>query len=124
MKNLYVVMGGLGKNLLWTSLIPSLCEKDEVDKISVMTPWPFLFNTNKQIETVEPLTDFRYYPSLTKYDNIIYHEPYFSNYIKSEKMHMLDDWAEGYNITPVSPKPYINIIRTYENLLSEPLTKS
>ena len=103
-------MGCLGKNLLWTSLIPSLCEKDEVDKISVMTPWPFLFNTNTQIETVEPLTDFRYYPSLTKYDNIIYHEPYFSNYIKSEKMHMLDDWEEGYNITTVSHKHYINII--------------
>ena len=33
MKNLYVVMGGLGKALLWTSLIPSLCEKDEVEKI-------------------------------------------------------------------------------------------
>ena len=32
MKNLYVVMGGIGKCLLWTSLIPSLCNKDKVDK--------------------------------------------------------------------------------------------
>ena len=48
MKNLYVVMGGIGKNLLWTSLIPSLCNKDKVDRISVMSPWAFLFKTNKQ----------------------------------------------------------------------------
>ena len=117
-------MGGLGKNLLWTSLIPGLCNKDKVDKISVMTPWPFIFNNNKQIENIEPLADWTYHQTLTKYDNIIYHEPYFSNYIKSEKMHILDDWAMGYNIEPVIPKPYINIKQPYKYELSEPLTKS
>tara|TARA_B100000953_G_scaffold265990_1_gene233941 strand:- start:115 stop:927 length:813 start_codon:yes stop_codon:yes gene_type:complete len=124
MKNLYVVMGGIGKNLLWTSLIPSLCNKDKVDRISVMSPWPFLFKTNEQIENSEPIVDWRYHQTLTRYDNIIYHEPYFSNYIKSEKMHMLDDWATGYGITPVIPKPYINIRQPYNYELSEPLTKS
>jgi ADP-heptose:LPS heptosyltransferase len=124
MKNLYVVMGGLGKNLLWTSLIPSLCNKDKVDKISVMTPWPFLFKTNEQIENVEPIVGWKYESRLTKYDNIIYHEPYFSNYLKSEKMHILDDWATGYNIEPVIPNPHINIKQPYKYELSEPLTKS
>ena len=60
MKNLYVVMGGLGKALLWTSLIPSLCEKDEVEKISVMSPWPWLFEKHNQIEGHEPLLDFNH----------------------------------------------------------------
>ena len=39
-------------------------------------------------------------------------------------MHILDDWAMGYNIEPVIPKPYINIKRPYKYELSEPLTKS
>ena len=89
-----------------------------------MTPWPFLFKTNEQIENAEPIVGWKYEPRLTKYDNIIYHEPYFSNYLKSEKMHILDDWAKGYNIEPVIPNPYINIKYPYKYELSEPLTKS
>ena len=124
MKNLYIVMGGLGKTVLWTSLIPSLCEKDGVDKISVMTVWPFLFEINDQIENIEPLYDFRYFPHLEKYDNIIYHEPYLSDYLKEENLHMLDNWADAYGIERVPPKPIINynIASTTKFELSEPLT--
>jgi ADP-heptose:LPS heptosyltransferase len=124
MKNLYVVTGGLGKTLLWTSLIPSLCKKDEVDKISVMTVWPFLFEINDQIENIEPLLDFRHFPHLEKYDNIIYHEPYLSDYLKEENLHMLDYWADAYGIERIPPKPIIDysIASTTKFELSESLT--
>jgi len=36
MKNIYIVTGGLGKNILFTSLIPSLCKKDKVERISIV----------------------------------------------------------------------------------------
>lgn len=108
MKNLYVVMGGLGKALLWTSLIPSLCEKDEVEKISVMSPWPWLFEKHNQIEGHEPLLDFRYFPQLEIYDKIIYHEPYLSDYLKEKDQHMLDNWADAYGIERVSPSPRLD----------------
>jgi len=113
MKNLYVVHGGLGKNILFTSLIPSLCKKDGVEKISVMTPWPFIFRYNKQIDGVEPFDrqfGWKLHPHLTKYDNIIYHEPYYSNYIIDENIHMVDDWAQGLDIEPVINKPYVPIM--------------
>ena len=108
MKNLHVVMGGLGKNIIFTSLIPSLCEKD-TDKVSIMTPWPFVFNSNERVESIEHPMGWEYYSNLSKYDNIIYHEPYLSNYIKTEKFHILDAWADMYGIEKVFPKPYINI---------------
>tara|TARA_Y100001949_G_scaffold113331_1_gene96247 strand:+ start:22 stop:864 length:843 start_codon:yes stop_codon:yes gene_type:complete len=108
MKNLYVVMGGLGKAVLWTSLIPSLCKKDGVDKISVMSPWPFLFNKHNLIENHEPLYDFRYFPQLEIYDKIIYHEPYLSDYLKEKDQHMLDNWADAYGIERVPPRPILN----------------
>ena len=109
MKNLHVVMGGLGKNIIFTSLIPSLCEKDDTDKVSIMTPWPFVFNSNERVESIEHPMGWEYYSNLSKYDNIIYHEPYLSNYIKTEKLHILDAWADMYGIEKVFPKPYINI---------------
>ena len=46
MKNLFVVVGGLGKNIIWTSLIEQLNVKCG-ENISVMTPWPFVFYNNK-----------------------------------------------------------------------------
>ena len=57
MKNLFVVVGGLGKNIIWTSLIEQLNVKCE-ENISVMTPWPFVFYNNKNIDRIEPLRDF------------------------------------------------------------------
>ena len=127
MKNIYVVMGGLGKNILFTSLIPSLCKKDEAERISIITAWPQVFTPNEQVDQVLQPPGWKYEPILEQYDNIIYHEPYLSNYIKDKDMHIVNDWANGLGITLTNPKPYIK--HTYYNnlendySLSEPLTK-
>ena len=67
MNNLHVVMGGIGKNIIFTSLIPSLCKKDNADKISIMSPWDYIFKNNEQVNNVEPTTDFRYFKELERF---------------------------------------------------------
>ena len=128
MKNIYVVMGGLGKNILFTSLIPSLCQKDEVERISIITVWPQVFIPTEQVDQVLPPPGWKHESILEQYDNVIYHEPYLSNYIKDKGMHIVDDWALGLDIPLMNPKPNIKYTY-YSNLendynLSEPLTKS
>ncbi len=95
MKNLFVVVGGLGKNIIWTSLIEQLNVKCG-ENISVMTPWPFVFYNNKNIDHIEPLRDFPFNEQLTIYDDIIYHEPYFSDFLKYKDKHVLESWAQAY----------------------------
>jgi len=110
MNNLHVVMGGIGKNIIFTSLISGLCKKDNVDKISMMTAWDYIFKNNKQVNNVEPANvDFRYVQELEKYDNIIYYEPYLSNYAKDNDLHILNAWADMYGIDRVQNIPYINV---------------
>jgi len=128
MKNIYIVTGGLGKNILFTSLIPSLCKKDKVERISIVATWPHVFSSNEQVDQVQPFLNlgWKHEPILEQYDNVIYHEPYLSNYIKDKDMHMLNDWANGLGISLVDPKPKPYIKNTNEDdySLSEPLTKS
>ena len=107
MKNLFVVVGGLGKNIIWTSLIEQLNVKCG-ENISVMTPWPFVFYNNKNIDHIEPLRDFPFNEQLTIYDDIIYHEPYFSDFLKYKDKHVLESWAQAYGIENVINKPYLN----------------
>ena len=111
MKNLFVVVGGIGKNIIWTCLINELnynygqCG----DKISVMTPWPFVFYKNENIDFIEPLAGFPFNEQLTKFDDIIYFEPYFSDFLKYKDKHILNSWAEGYGInSDFQKKPYLN----------------
>ena len=70
MKNIYVVMGGLGKNILFTSLIPSLCKKDEAERISIITAWPQVFTPNEQVDQVLQPPGWKHEPILEQYDNI------------------------------------------------------
>lgn len=130
MKNLYLVNGGLGKNILFTSLIPSLCEKSQSDKISIMCTWKFIFDTNERVDEVHDwLTDWRFIPHLSHFDNLIYHEPYHSNYVIKDKHHILNAWSELYGIETPNNNPYINKknVESFDSAintkLSEPLRK-
>ncbi len=124
MDNLHVVMGGIGKNIIFTSLISSLCKKDNADKISIMSPWEYIFKNNEQVNNVEPTTDFRYFKELESYDNIIYYEPYLSNYTKDNNLHILDAWADMYGIERVQHVPYINFDKIeFEHDISSEFTK-
>jgi hypothetical protein len=107
MSTLFVIVGGLGKNIIWTSLIEKLNVKYG-EKISVMTPWPLVFHNNENIDRIESLLHFHYYEQLTIYDDIIYHEPYFSDFLQHKDKHVLESWAQAYGIENVINKPYLN----------------
>ena len=127
MKNIYVVMGGLGKNIMFSSLIPALCEKDNVERISIITAWDFIFKHNEQVDQVLPVPGWKYEPLLEQFDNIIYHEPYLGNYIKEKNLHITQDWANNLGISISTPTPYVKHIyskneETEDYSLSSPLT--
>ena len=127
MKNIYVVMGGLGKNIMFSSLIPNLCKKDEAESISIITPWSVVFKYNEQVDKILPPPGWKHETILEQFDNIIYHEPYLSNYLKEKTLHITEDWANGLGITLTNPKPcvkhiYCNTGETENYSLSSPLT--
>ena len=124
MKNIYV---GLGKNIIFSSLIPNLCKKDEAESISIITPWSVVFKYNEQVDKILPPPGWKHETILEQFDNIIYHEPYLSNYLKEKTLHITEDWANGLGITITNPKPIIKH-KYYKELkndysLSESITK-
>jgi len=83
--NLYIIAGGLGKCILFSSLISKLAKRDK-NKISIMCPQPFIevFLYHKAVQNVIPLhTDpnqIMDYKLKDYVDNITYIEPYYSEY--------------------------------------------
>tara|TARA_B100001750_G_scaffold183552_1_gene152309 strand:- start:2918 stop:3754 length:837 start_codon:yes stop_codon:yes gene_type:complete len=123
MSTLFVIVGGLGKSIIWTSLIEKLNAKYG-QKISVMSPWPLVFHNNENIDRIESLLHFHYYEQLKIYDDIIYHEPYFSDFLQHKDKHVLESWAQAYEIEDVINKPYLNNksnIDDAHKYLSEPV---
>ena len=111
--NLHFVSGGLGKNIAFTAILKKLHEKFK-NKICISSPWPLVFNQHPSVAKQTPhsasiLNDlsFIYYK---KYKNIFYHEPYNSNFLKGEQ-HIIDSYAEYYEINDYEKLPdfYINL---------------
>ena len=106
MLNTYVVEGGVGKCTAFTSLIPKLKEKSE---IQIYTPYIGCFANNPDVKLVLEeqtlsLKDSRIMAS----DNIFYCEPYKSNF-QFGKQHIIESYCEhhGVEYTPsMVPKLY------------------
>lgn len=107
--NLYVVTGGIGKEILFTNFIEELSQRDN-NLISVASPYASLFSLHPQVYSVvdlgriDPLVP--HIPTIdsqiiNKYiDEIIYFEPYFSNYLKLNH-HIIDIWRKGLSLPPI-----------------------
>jgi ADP-heptose:LPS heptosyltransferase len=103
--NTYVVEGGVGKCTAFTSLIPKLKEKSE---IQIYTPYIDCFANNPDVKLVLeqslPLQD----PRIMASDNIYYCEPYKSNF-QFGKQHIIESYCELHNVdfdTSMKPKIY------------------
>jgi hypothetical protein len=106
--NTYIVEGGIGKCISFSALIPQLAEKDK-EQIQIVTPYIDVFANNPLVKIVYdqasiPLDDSRIIES----DNIIYCEPYKSNFVKGDD-HLLKSYSEllgiQYDIN-IAPKLY------------------
>ena len=105
MLNTYIVEGGVGKCVAFTSLIPKLRKKSEVQ---IYTPYIDCFARNPDVkmafESTLPLQD----PRIMASDNIFYSEPYKSNF-QFGKQHLIESYCELHNVKfdkSMKPKIY------------------
>ena len=113
--NLYVVEGGVGKHLQFTSLIEGLYNKDK-NKLMINSSYPELFNNHP---LVADSRDFKneiifdsYFNYYDKYNNIYFKDPYRGNFLKG-KTHVIDEWAKLYDLKLQEKRPnfFTNIDR-------------
>ena len=105
MLNTYIVEGGVGKCVAFTSLISKLRKKSEVQ---IYTPYIDCFAGNPDVkmafESTLPLQD----PRIMASDNIYYSEPYKSNF-QFGKQHLIESYCKLHNVdfdTSMKPKIY------------------
>ena len=92
--NIYIVQGGIGKHVMFSSLIEKLSEKDG-EKIMIVSAYPDLFKYHPKVEVSANFPEAGFYDKYVKGtdNNIIYREPYLSNYAKGET-HFIKELAE------------------------------
>lgn len=104
----YIVEGGVGKCLCFTSLLPKLVEKAG-EPVQIVTPYIDVFANNPLVKLVFdessiPLDD----PRILESDNIYYSEPYKSNFVKGDD-HLIYSYAKAHDVKydiSMRPKMY------------------
>jgi hypothetical protein len=107
MLNTYVIEGGIGKCTAFTALIPKLAKKAG-QGIQIYTPYIDCFAFNPDVsmayEQTLPLTD----PRIMASDNILYCEPYKSNFMFG-RQHLIESYCEHFGVEydpSMAPKLY------------------
>ena len=104
----YVVEGGIGKCVMFTSLLPKLAERAG-GPVQIVTPYIDVFRDNPLVkmcydESSIPMDD----PRILESDNIHYSEPYKSNFVKGD-WHLVQAYCKlhGVEYDPsMRPKMY------------------
>jgi len=113
--NLYSIEGGVGKHLQFTALIDSLFKKYK-KKLIINSGYPELFPHCPNVADSNILFNEVFFEMnhhyFKKFDNIFYHDPYKSDFLKGE-VNVVKKWAELYevNIDDCRPNFFINADR-------------
>jgi len=111
--NTYVVEGGIGKCTAFTSLIPKLKQKSEVQ---IYTPYIQCFANNPDVKLVLEQTLPIQDPRIMASDNIYYCEPYKSNF-QFGKQHIIESYCEHHGVEfDVNMKPKLYTEHLKENV--------
>jgi len=91
--NTYIVEGGVGKCLAFSSLVDSLAERDG-SPIQVYTPYHEVFGGNPNVKMVfDAQTIPMQHPAILESSNIFYCEPYKANFMKGGQ-HIIESYCE------------------------------
>lgn len=97
----YVMEGGVGKNIAFTSILNELAEKHG-EPVQIWTPHFQVFSGNPLVKMVFdsmsiPIDD----PRIAESDDIVFFEPYKSNFVKGDQ-HLIESFCElsGVPYTP------------------------
>ena len=92
--NIFVIQGGIGKHVMFSSLIEKLSETSN-EKIIIVSAYPELFKFHPKVEISASFHEPGFYEKYIQNtdNNIIHTEPYYSNYVKG-KTHLIEEWAK------------------------------
>lgn len=118
MLNTYIIEGGIGKQVAFTATVPKLKERDE-QAIQVFSPYVECFGGNPDVAMVYDMNtiDISDERILTS-DNIIYPEPYKSNFAKGD-IHIIESFC---NLTGIEYDYYMRP-KIYTDHLKESVDK-
>jgi hypothetical protein len=111
--SIFHLEGGMGKNILATSVVSSLKKSDPDRKIILVTAWPQVWFNNPNVHQVYPMGYLANFHKnyIYKQDVKIYrHEPYHSqDYILGTK-HLIETWCNlvGVQWDGTAPKLYFS----------------
>ena len=124
--NAHWIEGGVGKHIMFTALFEKLVEKYN-QKLALMCGFPLLYRDHPLVVYSDFPFPFFADHTMTQYknyDNIIFKEPYKGNsyFLKGEK-HLIDSWAEMYEIEKVEKIPNFYFSSTREKELQNEILK-
>lgn len=95
---LFIVNGGLGKNLQSTAVVKALHDKHPDSEIYVMASYPEAFANLNFIKKYFPNQPMPYFYDEIRDFEIIEIEPYRNSEYSRGRMHIVDAWCKGMNI--------------------------
>ena len=109
-KHLYFVTGGLGKNIIFTSILDQLYEKHK-DKICIEASYPKVFYNNPFVAsafpfTVNPILNVGSQEHYMQYEEIHGADPYYFNFLKKEE-HIITSYQKLNNLEIVDKLPNV-----------------
>lgn len=115
-KCLIAVEGGLGKNVMLTSIMPEIAKKYE--EIYVVSPYFEVFKACSYVTDAFPMGQGSLYQELVLDDDcdVYWKEPYSNQKFIKKQCHLFDAWAEEYGITLTkNAMDYYPILDNIEN---------
>lgn len=113
MYSIFHIEGGIGKNILATSVVSSLKKFDSERKIVIVSAWPQVWFNNPNVFQVFPFGQLaNFYKNYIKDKDvkIFRHEPYHSEDYILNKKHLINIWCDlvGVPWDGTSPKLYFS----------------
>ena len=103
-KCLINVEGGLGKNIMLTSILKELKEKGEYDEVYVISPYHDVFKVCSAVtDAFQPGLGTLYQELVLDPDcDVLWKEPYSNQKFIKKECHLFDAWAAEFGITLVN----------------------
>jgi len=115
--SVFHVEGGLGKNVAATTIVRLIKQKHPDRKLIVVASWPEVFLNNPLIHRAYRVghTPYFYDDFILDKDVIVFrHEPYFQTDHILKRKHLIQNWAELYNLDytdGMQPELYPNMVQ-------------
>jgi hypothetical protein len=118
--NIYIIEGGIGKNISFTALIEPLYKKLG-EKIIVISAYPEVFFNNPFVHRSLTFNTPNVYEDIiqNKENKVINFEPYWDNEFIKGSNHIIDIWAREFELTEYTKEPKIYLTKDQKDFAKE-----